>query len=129
MASEQVIPIIANGVISLSITLFVKYYVTKVVESVKLNNSTQLEKIKTELGLVSKTYEVIYDDERKPSSPSFATRAHGNCVCNATIYYLFNNIYQTNAIAIIDGATKNIFVWFFYNHLPYRILMNVIQPC
>ena len=39
--------------------------ITKIVESVKQDNNTQLELIKTELALVSKTQLVIYDDERK----------------------------------------------------------------
>jgi len=39
--------------------------ITKIVESVKQDNNTQLELIKTELSLVTKTQIVIYDDERK----------------------------------------------------------------
>ena len=39
--------------------------ITKIVESIKQDYSSQIEKIKVELSLVSKTYEVIYDDERK----------------------------------------------------------------
>jgi len=39
--------------------------ITKIIESVKQDNNTQLELIKTELALVSKTQLVIYDDERK----------------------------------------------------------------
>jgi hypothetical protein len=85
MAADQIIIVIANGLISLGQFFLLKNFIpsyfnqkgknlatkedigaiTKIVESVKLDNSTQLEVIKTELGLVSKTQEIIYDDERK----------------------------------------------------------------
>ncbi len=65
MTTDEIGITAVNIIISFLITLLTKHYVTKVVESVKLENSTQLEKIKTKLGLVSKTYEVVYDDERK----------------------------------------------------------------
>ncbi|MCX6350250.1 MAG: chromosome partitioning protein ParA, partial [Bacteroidetes bacterium] len=83
MTNDQIIIITTNGLFQVILFLFLKNYlpsyfnekgrnlatkedigtITKIVESVKLGNNAQLEKIKTKLSLVSKTQEIIYDDE------------------------------------------------------------------
>jgi hypothetical protein len=85
MTTDPVIVIGANGIISFAVFFLLKHYlpsyfnekgknlatkedigeITKIIESVKLGNSTQLETLKTELSFVARTQEVIYDDERK----------------------------------------------------------------
>ena len=85
MTTDQLIIIIANGAISLLLFFLLKNYlpsyfnekgknlatkedigiITKTVEDIKLDNSSQLEILKSQLGFVSKTQQVIYDDERK----------------------------------------------------------------
>lgn len=84
MMTDQILVVVANGVISLVLFLLLKYLpsyfnekgknlatkedvgaITKIVELVRLGNNAQLEVIKAELGLVSKTQVAIYDDERK----------------------------------------------------------------
>ena len=85
MTIDSILIVVANGLISSVLFFLFKNYlpsyfdekgknlatkedvgaITKIVESVRLDNNAQLEVIKTELGLVSKTQATIYDDERK----------------------------------------------------------------
>lgn len=85
MNTEQVITILANATISGVILILLKHFIpsyfaekaknlatkqdigeiTRTVESIKLNNNSQLEVLKTELTLLSRNQQIIYDDERK----------------------------------------------------------------
>jgi hypothetical protein len=85
MTPDQILTVVANGLITLGLYFSLKNYlpsyfkekgknlatkedvgsITTIVELVKLENNAQLEQIKTELGLVSKAQIAVYDDERK----------------------------------------------------------------